>query len=40
MKLEELLNKGYVCPSAPPWGAPLLFLNKKEGTMRVFIDFK
>jgi hypothetical protein len=29
MKLEELLKKGYICPSVSPWGAPILFLKKK-----------
>jgi hypothetical protein len=40
MKLEELLKKGYIHPSVSPWGAPFLFLKKKDGTLRLCIDFK
>jgi hypothetical protein len=40
MQLEELLKKGYVCPSVSPWGAPVLFVKKKDGTLRLCIDFK
>jgi hypothetical protein len=40
MKLEELLKKGYICPSVSPWGAPVLFVKKKDGTLRLFIDFR
>jgi hypothetical protein len=40
MQLEELTNKGYICPSVSPWGAPLLFLKKKDGTLRLCIYFK
>jgi hypothetical protein len=40
MQLEELLKKGYICPSVSPWGAPILFVKKNDGTMRLFIDFR
>jgi hypothetical protein len=40
MKLEELLKKGYICPSVSPWGAPVLFVKNKYGTLRLCIDFK
>ena len=40
MQLEELLNKGYICPSVSPWGALVLFVKKKDGTLRLFIDFR
>jgi hypothetical protein len=40
MQLEELLKKGYICPSVSPWGAPILFVKKKDGTLRFFIDFR
>jgi hypothetical protein len=40
MKLEELLKKGYICPSVSPWGAPVLFVKKNDGTLRICIDFK
>jgi hypothetical protein len=40
MQLEELLNKGYICPSVSPWGALMFFVNKKDGTLRLCIDFR
>jgi hypothetical protein len=40
MKLEELLKKGYIQPSVSPWGAPFLFVKKKDGALGIFIDFK
>lgn len=39
-QLEELLNKGYIRPSVSPWGAPVLFVKKKDGTMRLCIDYR
>jgi hypothetical protein len=40
LQLEELLKKGYVRPSVSPWGAPVLFVKKKDGTLRLCIDFR
>jgi hypothetical protein len=40
LQLEELLNKGYIRPSVSPWGAPVLFVKKKDGMMRLCIDFR
>jgi hypothetical protein len=40
MQLEELLKKGYIHPSVSPWGAPVLFVKKKDGTLRLCIDFQ
>lgn len=40
MQLEELLRKGYICPIVSPWGAPVLFVKKKDGTLRLSIDFR
>jgi hypothetical protein len=37
MQLEELLKKGYICPSVSPWGAPVLFVKKKDGTLRILL---
>lgn len=34
-KLEELLEKRFVRPSVSPWGAPVLLVKKKEGTLRL-----
>ncbi|KAJ9544923.1 hypothetical protein OSB04_024630 [Centaurea solstitialis] len=39
-QLQELLNKGFICPSTSPWGAPVLFVKKKDGTMRMCIDYR
>ena len=40
MQLEELLKKGYILPSVSPWGAPVLFVKKKDVTLRLCIDFR
>jgi hypothetical protein len=40
MQLEELMKKGYIHPSMSPWGAPVLFVKKKYGTMSLCIDFR
>jgi hypothetical protein len=40
MKLEDILKKGYIFPSVSPWGAPMLFMNNKDGTLRLCIDFQ
>ena len=39
-QLEELLDKGYVRPSVSPWGAPVLFVRKKDGSLRLCIDYR
>ena len=33
-QIQELLDKGFIRPSASKWGAPVLFVKKKEGSMR------
>jgi hypothetical protein len=38
-QLQELLDKGYICPSASPWGAPVIFVLKKDGTQRMCMDY-
>jgi hypothetical protein len=40
MQLEDLLRKGYIFPSVSPWGAIVLFVKKKDGTLRLCIDFR
>jgi hypothetical protein len=40
MQLEELLKKGYIHPCVSPWGAPMLFVKKKNGTLRLCMDFR
>ena len=39
-QLQELLEKGYIRPSISPWGAPVLFVKKKDGTLRLCIDYR
>ncbi|KAG7585890.1 Reverse transcriptase domain [Arabidopsis thaliana x Arabidopsis arenosa] len=39
-QLEELLGKGFIRPSSSPWGAPVLFLKKKDGSFRLCIDYR
>ncbi|KAL4367743.1 hypothetical protein GQ457_05G022050 [Hibiscus cannabinus] len=39
-QLEELQNKGFIQPSTSPWGAPVLFVKKKDGSMRLCIDYR
>ncbi|KAJ0680361.1 putative nucleotidyltransferase, Ribonuclease H [Helianthus annuus] len=39
-QLQELLNKGFIRPSTSPWGAPVLFVKKKDGSFRMCIDYR
>ncbi|KAA3484518.1 DNA/RNA polymerases superfamily protein [Gossypium australe] len=39
-QLQELTDKGFARPSFSPWGAPLLFVKKKDGTIRMCIDYR
>nr|GFD19300.1 putative reverse transcriptase domain, aspartic peptidase domain protein [Tanacetum cinerariifolium] len=34
-QLQELLKRGFILPSVSPWGAPVLFVKKKDGSMRL-----
>jgi hypothetical protein len=40
VQLEELLAKGYIKLSKSPYGAPVLFVHKKDGTLRMCVDYK
>ena len=40
VQLQELLDKGFIRPSVSPWGAPVLFVKKKDGLIRLCIDYK
>ena len=40
MKLQDLLEKKYIRLSVSPWGAPILFVKKKDGTLRLCIDYR
>jgi hypothetical protein len=37
--IKELLEKGFIRPSASPWGAPMIFFPKKDGTQRLYVDY-
>ncbi|XXG47994.1 hypothetical protein AAC387_Pa02g2548 [Persea americana] len=39
-QLRDLLDKDFIRPSLSPWGAPTLFVKKKDGTMRMCIDYR
>ena len=39
-QLEELLSKGFIRPSTSSWQAPVLFVKKKDGSLRLCIDYK
>ena len=39
-QLQELLNKGFIRTGASPWGAPVLFVKKKDGSFRMCIDYR
>ncbi|KAA0062124.1 gag protease polyprotein [Cucumis melo var. makuwa] len=40
VQLQELLDKGFIRSSVSPWGAPVLFVKKKDGSMRLCIDYR
>ncbi|KAL5553902.1 hypothetical protein UlMin_041303 [Ulmus minor] len=40
IQLQKLLDKGFIRPSYSPWGAPVLFVKKKDGTLRMCIDYR
>nr|GEV51950.1 putative reverse transcriptase domain-containing protein [Tanacetum cinerariifolium] len=39
-QLKELANKCFIRPGFSPWGAPVLFVKKKDGSFRMFIDYR
>jgi hypothetical protein len=38
--LQELLEKGFIRPSSSPWGAPVIFVPKKDGTQMLCVDYR
>ncbi|GKC50868.1 putative reverse transcriptase domain-containing protein, partial [Tanacetum coccineum] len=40
VQLQELLEKGFIRPSSSPWGAPVFFVKKKDGSFRMCIDYR
>ena len=39
-QLQELFDKGLIQPSVLPWGAPVLFVKKKDGSLRLCINYQ
>ncbi|GJW66645.1 putative reverse transcriptase domain-containing protein [Tanacetum coccineum] len=39
-QLQELSDKGFIRPSSSPWGAPVLFVKKKDGSFQMCIDYR
>ena len=39
-QLQELLDKGFIGPSVSPWGTPVLYVKKKDDTLRMCIDYR
>ena len=39
-QLKDLLDKGFIRPSVSPWGAPVLFVRKKDSSLRMCIDYR
>jgi hypothetical protein len=38
--IKKLLEKGFIRPSSSPWGAPMIFVLKKDGTQRLCVDYR
>jgi hypothetical protein len=38
--IKELLEKEFIHPSSSPWGAPVIFFPKKDGTQRFYVDYR
>jgi hypothetical protein len=40
IQLQELLDKGFIQPSSSPWGCPVIFVKKKDKTLRLCVDYR
>ena len=40
LQLKKMFDKGYIRPSVSPWGEPMLFGKKKDGTVRLCINYR
>jgi hypothetical protein len=39
-QLQDLVDRGFIRPSVSPWGAPVLFVRKKDGSLRMCLDYR
>jgi hypothetical protein len=39
-QLKELLDKQFIRPNSSTWGAPVIFVKKKDGTQRMCVDYR
>jgi hypothetical protein len=39
-QIKQLLEKGYIRPSSPPWGASIIFVSKKDGTQGMYVYYR
>jgi hypothetical protein len=39
-QLADMLSKGLIRPSASPWGSPVIFVDKRDGTIRLYVDYR
>ena len=39
-QIKELQEKGFIHPGSSPWGAPVIFVDKKDGTQRMCVDYR
>jgi hypothetical protein len=40
IQLQDLQDKGFICPSSSPWGYPALFISKKDKDLRLCVDYR
>ena len=40
IQLQEFQSKGFIWPSTSPWGALVLFVKKKDGSLRFCVDYR
>jgi hypothetical protein len=40
VQLQDLLDKGFIHPSASPWGCPTLFVKKKDNSLRLCVNYR